>query len=127
MANGSIPPGPEGQFISLDQAKTMTALYRAQKENILAPQYQGKDILSTCETFDRSIFDTILAEKDCTYLRVYFGMDPDFKVKVILVGVDSQWQDILPAPSQEPQDGVDGGSIGEEGVPCPPWCPVPPL
>lgn len=127
MANDPIP-SPAGSFIPLDQAKAMTALYRAQKENILAPDYKGKDILSICETFDRTIFDTILAEKDCTYLRVYFGMDPDLKIKVILVGVDSKGQDILPAQNSEAKEGDDPtGYIGEEGLPCPTYCPVPPL
>ncbi|HSU29082.1 MAG TPA: hypothetical protein VLJ68_11920 [Chitinophagaceae bacterium] len=123
-------PGVD-HFISLAQAKEMTARYRAEKENILAPQYQGQDILSICETFNRSIFDVILAETDCVGLRIYFGMKPDLKVKTIIVGVNSKGEDILPSATNpallEGEDGDGDGNIGQDGVPCPPSCPVPPL
>ncbi len=109
-------------FITLEQAKTMTALFRAQKENILDPAYQGKDILTISETFNRDIFDAILAQPNCVAIRIYFGMDPDFKVKTILVGVDAQNQDIL-SPSASSAD----PTIGEFGQICPPWCAPQPL
>jgi hypothetical protein len=118
-------------FISLVKAKEMTALFRAQKENILDPAYRGQDILSICETFNRDIFDAILAETGCVAMRIYFGMDPDLKVKVIIVGVNDQNQDILPSKTnpalKDGGDDGDDGNIGEQGQPCPLFCPVPPL
>lgn len=129
MSSNTSPLIPGlNHFIPLGQAKAMTALYRANMEKILAPEYQGKDILSICETFNRDIFDAILAEEGCVAMRVYFGMDPDMKIKVILVGVDAKNQDILPS-SKDLGKGGDGGGgyIGEEGLPCPQYCPVPPL
>ncbi|RYG42939.1 MAG: hypothetical protein EOO01_22150, partial [Chitinophagaceae bacterium] len=86
-------------FIPLNEAKVMTARYRAEKENILALEYKGQNILSNCETFNRAEFDYVLAQEGCVGLRVYFGMTPDLKVKVIVVGVNSENQDILPSPS----------------------------
>lgn len=114
-------------FIPLNEAKAMTALYRAEKENILAPAYQGQNILSICETFNRAEFDYVLAQTGCVGLRVYFGMTEQLKVKVIVVGVDADNKDILPS-SQAALDGDDDPSgIIEYGRPCPEHCPDPEL
>jgi len=117
---------PEGNhFISLTQAKEMTALYRAQKENILAPEYQDKDILLICETFTRDAFDALLAESDAAGIRIYFGMNTQLQVRVIAVAVNEKGQDIL--PDEKNADAAGGDKIVEEGQTCPPVCPVPPL
>ena|ERR1043166_7731341 len=126
-SNTPLLPGVN-HFISLEKAKEMTALFRAQKENILDPAYRGKNILSICETFNRDIFDAILAETGCVAMRIYFGMDPDLKVKVILVGVNEKNQDILPTSSTiSAENDDDPVPIGEIGAPCPDFCPEPPL
>jgi hypothetical protein len=103
-------------FIPLDQAKKMTKLYRQQKENILADEFKGKDILSFSETFDADPFRTVLNKQGCTKLRTYFGMSDDLKVHLITVGVNANDEEML--------DGDD--SILEDGVICPPTCPPPP-
>jgi len=102
-------------FISLDQAKQMTALYRLQKENILSDLFKGKDILSICETFDAAPFLTVLNKPECKSLRIYFGMSADLKVHAIVVGVNQNNEEML-----------QGDSIIEVGAPCPPVCPTPP-
>jgi hypothetical protein len=102
--------------ISLDQAVTMTTKYRNEKDKALTTDYQG--ILSICESFDRSAIDTLLAETDCTKLRVYFGMDDNAKIHVIIVGVDTNDKDILP-----PVSATTNGEIVETGLICPPACP----
>jgi len=107
------------QFISLQQAIEMTTLYRENKDQILADLFKGKDILPICETFDRQTFDQILSQPDCQKIRLYFSMDKDLKLRIIIVGVNSKDQDILPAATAN--DG--GGSIGEQGSLCPPYCP----
>ncbi len=102
-------------FIPLAQAKQMTALYRLQKENILSDPFKGKDILSICETFDAAPFLTVLNNPECKSLRIYFGMSADLKVHAIIVGVNENNEEIL-----------QGDSIIEEGIQCPPICPKPP-
>jgi hypothetical protein len=109
------------QFISLKQAIAMTSLYRKEKENILAKQFQDQNILPNCETFDRAVFDSLLAKPDCSAIRVYYGMDESLKVHAILVPVDSKNEDILPGPSAEVK--YEYGDIGEEGRRCPDDCP----
>ena len=100
----------------------MTARYRAEKENILADAYKGKDLLSICETFDRAAFDQTLALPDCVKLRVYYGMDTTLKVHAIVVGVNSNDQDILPEAGMSTTQ-LEEGDVVEEGQLCPPICP----
>lgn len=109
------------QFISLQQAINMTTLYRSERENILASPYMGQNILALSETFNRSVFDTLLAKPGCVSIRIYYGMDPSLKVHAILVPVNENNEDILPASSVALTD--PGEDIGEQGQRCPEECP----
>ena len=127
MSTLSLLPN-DNHFITLEKAKEMTALYNSEKNTLLKPEFQGQNILSVCETFDRSAFDTLLAEAGCAGIRVYFGMTAALKVRAILVGVDMDNKDILPpAGSGGSPASSGGGVIVEEGRPCPDFCPIPPL
>ena len=111
-------------FISLAQGIEMTSIYRKEMENILALPFKGKDILPVCETFDRSSFDVLLAEKDASFIRIYLGMDKDLKIKIIAVAANSNNVDILPSAGVMALDG-DDGNIVEDGIRCPTICPPP--
>jgi hypothetical protein len=102
------------QLISLEQAIDMTTLYRAEKENILAEEYRGQNILARCETFDKSQFEDLLKQDGCTGVRIYYGMDTNLKVHAIIVGVDDSDTDLLPSGEE---------FIIEDGVRCPEDCP----
>jgi hypothetical protein len=109
-------------FIPLSQAVDMTTLYRENKEGILASQYQNTNILPICESFNRSIFDTILAQQNCEGIRLYFGMDQNLNVRMIIVGVNGDNEDMVPeVNSIETED----DNIGEDGIRCPTNCPPP--
>src|SRR2546430_986227 len=118
-------------LITLARAIEMTTLYRQQKDNIIAQQFQGQNLLSLSETFDREAFDTVLAEQGCTKLRIYYGMSVDLKVHAIVVGVNANDEDMLPSNSLSatssggPSDSTtsDDDVIIEEGLQCPPFCP----
>lgn len=101
-------------FITLEQAKDMTELYRAEKENILADEYKEQNILARCETFDKSQFTDILNQEACAAIRIYYGMDANLKVHAIIVGVDDNNADLLPSGNE---------LIIEEGSRCPEDCP----
>jgi hypothetical protein len=105
-------------FITLDDAVTMTTAYRQNNNSILATTYRGQDILATCETFDRAAIDTLLAQNDAAGLRVYFGMDPNYKVHVILCAVNTSNEDMIPARSESTNE-----QIVEMGLRCPTTCP----
>ena len=46
--------------------------------------------------FERAIFEEILAEKDCTHIKFYYGLDKKGKMQFEFVGVDSEEEDIVP-------------------------------
>lgn len=110
-------------FISLAEASTMTALYRSQREAILQPEYQGLNVLAISETFDRAAFDTVLAQDGCAALRLYYGMDEDYKVHAIIVGVNAQNQDMVTTGASLSTDEED--EIIERGTRCPDICAEP--
>ena len=100
----------------------MTTLYRADKEAILATEYQNQNILPNSETFNRNAFETLLAKAGCAGLRIYYGMDEDLKLHAIAVAVNEDNEDILPALVSAAAIDED---IVEEGQRCPDLCPPP--
>ncbi|HEY0058264.1 MAG TPA: hypothetical protein VGB56_03955 [Flavisolibacter sp.] len=107
-------------FISLEEARRMTAALRKGGELILNPAHKGLNIIPTCETFDREAFDALLSQPDCVSIRIYHGMDEKLKVHTIAVGVNSKNEDILP-----PAEAGVKAIIVENGVRCPDNCPPP--
>jgi hypothetical protein len=62
--------------------------------------------------FGRNIFDKILSQPGCVGLRYYYAKKDDGSHTIILVGVDSNGNDLAQ------------GILGDDAKPCPPWCPV---
>ena len=110
--------------ISLQQAIDMTTMFRARKGQILNPAFSKA--LSISETFNRNIFDELLAQPGAAGIRIYYGMDSGMAVHAILVAVDSTGNDILPS-STTTTTSTDSGTIGEVGQTCPPNCVSSPL
>jgi hypothetical protein len=94
----------------------MTALYQSERENILATSYQNQGILPVCETFDKDAFQALLNVTDCEFVRIYYGMDDEYKVHAIAVAVDANDNDILP-------DNNPGAYLIDKGNRCPDICP----
>jgi hypothetical protein len=109
--------------ITLQQAVDMTTLFRQEKDNIVNPKLIGQNILPVCETFDRDIFDAILAQPGCVKMRIYSGLNPQLQLRAVIVGVNSNDEDILPTATATVADGEV--PIGEDGQSCPPICPPP--
>ncbi len=107
--------------ITLDEAVKMTSIYSKEKENILAPEYKGQNILCTSETFDRSAFDALLAQADCKAVRIYYGMDEKLQIHAIAVGVNNKNEDLLPSLKVSVTSGDP--VIIEDGSRCPDECP----
>src|SRR5215207_10990186 len=97
MSQSSLLPQAGSHFISLTKGVEMTTLYRSQKETVLSNAYRDRAILPICETFAREDIDILLEKEDCKALRIYFGMDASLKVKVLIVAVNSNGDDILPS------------------------------
>jgi len=118
MSNGSSTG-----FISLQQAIEMTTRYRQNKGTVIDPVYSGNDILSVCDTFNKTAIETLLAKPGCTAIRLYYGMNTDLQVRPILVAVNIDNEDILPPTTGDIT--TTGDDIVDDTVRCPPWCPPP--
>jgi hypothetical protein len=106
-------------IIPLSTAQQMIAKYNLERNNILEPAYKGQDVLAICETFDRADIDAVLAQRDCVAIRIYYGMDTSNKVHAIIVGVNSNDQDIVPSTGSSTAAAATTGispSGGSEGV-----------
>lgn len=113
-------------FISLTTAIDMTTRFRNQRENILKTEYQDQNLLPFSETFDRAAFEALLGEDGAQGLRIYYGMDENLKIHTIIVAVNENNEDILPATEQAFAEGEDV-YIVENGTRCPELCPTPSL
>jgi len=102
------------QFISLQDAIDLTTNFRLSKETILDSTYRNQGTLPICETFIRQVFDDLLQQSDCTSIRIYLGLDSNYKVKLMVVGVDSNGDDILTTHNE---------LIADDGLRCPTNCP----
>lgn len=96
----------------------MIAKYNSERNAILEPQYKGHDVLAISETFDRTDIDAVLRQRDCVAIRIYYGMDTSNKVHAIIVGVNSNNEDILPSgeTSSSANANTGMGGSGTEGV-----------
>ena len=114
-----ILPLAGSHHISLEEAVTMTTLYRNQKENLLLPEYRNENLLCTSETFNLKDLQLLLNQGHCAGMRIYYGMQQDLSIHTILVAVDEDGNDIL---SKEPEESSDN-EILQNGKRCPPICP----
>jgi hypothetical protein len=108
-------------------ASQWTSLYRENRNNILEPEYQNKDILCICETFNAKAVQEILNLPDCQGLRIYYGMDTNnATVHAILCGANSKGEDIyLPSIDvNESSHKEEVGYVLEDSNRCPPLCPT---
>lgn len=92
--------GHEDHSISLSDAAEMTARYRAQ----MAPgQIKGG-------FFGRDALEAILNQENCIGIRYYYGLDDSNKQVMVLVGVDTDENDMV------------NGELAERSLLCPPFC-----
>ena len=108
-------------LISLSAAIALTSNYKKQKESLLNNTMQGGNVLPDCETFDREAFDALLKQEGCTKVRIYFGMDEKNMVKLVIVGVDANDNDMVPQQTRSLEE--DTTVIIEDGLRCPEMCP----
>ncbi len=103
--------GTDGGRIDLTTARQWAKNFRDAHPNPaeVRSHYYGRDTL-----------DSILAQKGCTGIRVYYAINGNKEKELLVVGVDNQGNNMLPA-----SDVVLPGdiSIMDNSYPCPPFCP----
>jgi hypothetical protein len=111
-------------FIPVSLATKMNAKYRTNRELILKPEYQGQEILSICETFEKDLLLELISKPNCEKVRIYYGMDSSLKIHAVLCAVDGNDGDILPQQgADESLEDEEENYILETGQRCPVECP----
>ena len=119
----NLIPTQGGNLVPVSRANEMIALYRENKETILAPNYKKTDVLAFSETFNADDVRLLLSQPGCVGFRIRYGMDDKLWLHAILVGVDANGNDII---IQNPGFGLkdDEGYVVEDATRCPPDCPT---
>ena len=91
--------GNEGEELPLSTAAQWTANYRLENPNGVKAHF-----------FGHVIIERILAQPGCVGIRCYYALDENGKQQLIIVGVDSNENDLYE------------GVIAERSIPCPPKC-----
>ena len=109
-------------LIPLERAKKLTGFFKTEKDRLINPGLGKKDIIPFSETFDRGAIDDLLKLEGCVGIRIYTGLDEEFKLRLILVGVDKEGKDLIIPSTTEGLSIEEGGLVVEDGVRCPPHC-----
>ncbi len=97
--------GDEKHQISYASGKEMIERFlNTRVDNGLIAGYMG-----------RNIFEKILAQEKCVGIRIYKAKMGDGASTFVIIGVDGEGKD------------MESGVVGEEIVPCPPFCDCPPI
>jgi len=102
--------GNEDHKIDIEDGAILTRRYRDEMELGI----EEEEIEDYClgGYFSKAAIQTLLAQRDCVGIRVYYGLDADGTQKLVLVGVDANEND---------QVGVDH-CCADAMIPCPESC-----
>ena len=108
--------GKEGKPITVGQAKRWMKKFQDQYPKEAKAFFFGCDYI-------RQLLDERDSDGDCKGIRIYFALDDEEKMRLILVGATANKNNIVPK-----DDGKGGNDqlILDEGAGCPPDCPTNP-
>ena len=99
-----------GGPISLETAQAWTANYRSKNPDQAKAHFFGFEIIKK-----------ILAQNDCIGIRMYYAIDDNGEKQIILVGVDTNGDNMIPATLELNLN--DPNTIADISFPCPSFCP----
>lgn len=76
--------GTEGGEITLSEGAALTEEYRRLNSGSTKAHFLGKDLINE-----------ILTQEDCMGIRIYYGLDEYGNKELVIVGADSNEDDIL--------------------------------
>lgn len=101
--------GSEGGAISLETFQKWSGNYIQENQDGTQAHFFGREIINQ-----------ILAEEGCVGIRMYYALDDDGNRQILLVGVDSEGNDLLPSAGGRIADG--GNTVADMSWPCPTYC-----
>ena len=104
-----LPGGSESQLITVSEAVAMVGRFRAANAANAATVVRAWG-------FGRAAIDAVLAQPGCAGIRIYRGHTDVGAEQVLIVGLDTTGNDLLPASAS--------GTVvvADKGWPCPPLC-----
>jgi hypothetical protein len=75
----------------------------------------------TAYFFGSDIINKILSHPEAVGMRVYFSYGDEDKMQLVLIGAREDGTNIWPSDVGKDGGGT-GGTIGDNGMPCPPYC-----
>jgi hypothetical protein len=102
--------GTEGDPIDLAVAKRWTANYRAVNSTGVQAHYFGNEIINQ-----------LLQRPGCVGIRMYYAINDEGERKLLLIGVDSKGENMMPSSSG--RTGDDEDPVVDFSFPCPSVCP----
>jgi hypothetical protein len=127
----------KNHVIPIAEARQMTANFRAMTDsfNRAVPHLKDSMDFGHAESFPSDVFRELLRKTDSSAtvygIRIYYGRDPDGKIRQILVPYDSLGKDIIRhyADFNQPKPGAHvealttgGGQALQNATRCPPAC-----
>lgn len=107
-------------LMPLSEGKLMVKTYLENKSKVLP----GDLTLPNTETFDSDAFVELLNQPDCVKIRLYYGMNEKLEICAIILGVDSNGNEIT-IKGKENLVGINDLDeyVIEKSTKCPPNCP----
>lgn len=118
MPTNNLPS--QNHLIDVTTAAEMTKRYRDNLTTVLQSSYATQGILPLNETFNKAAFAAFMNNADCEALRIYYGMQEDLSVHLIIAGVNAENEDMVPAALLT---GETVDPLLEDSQRCPPSCP----
>jgi hypothetical protein len=105
-----------GSMTGMESDSVSVATAIEWKNNYLSSKPQG----IIAHFFGYEIIHQILSESSCVGIRCYYSLDMSGTQKLLLVGINSQGQTILPGSVSNGR--TDDGTIADNSFPCPTLC-----
>jgi hypothetical protein len=103
-------------LVPLADGKEMVKTYLENKKKVIL----NDSTLPNTETFDSDAFVELLKQPDCVKIRLYYGMKENLEICAIIVGVDSNGNEIY--VENKGLNGIEETYVIEDGQKCPPYC-----
>lgn len=104
----------------LSEGKLMVKTYLENKSKV----FTGEFTLPNTETYEKEAFIALLNQPDCVKIRIHYGMDHNKEICAIIVGVDSNGNEIaIRNNGIFASKSADDEYVIEISTRCPPNCP----
>jgi hypothetical protein len=101
----------DGGPIDPQVAKELAKRYQEKNPNGIHGIFYGADILNL-----------VLNQPDAVGLRFYFGLNEKGEQQMFFVAAKEDGQEIWPAEGAQGKSNDPGGTVGDNGISCPPIC-----